>query len=57
MGGKEEKRGACRGKSLIICLPKKPHHNRVENTPGRAGEKKRAVWGRQSDGEDEWVCI
>ena len=24
----------------------KPHHNRVENTPGRTGEKKRAVWGR-----------
>ena len=24
----------------------KPHHNRVENTPGRIGEKKRAVWGR-----------
>ena len=24
----------------------KPHHNRVENTPGRAGEKKRAVRGR-----------
>ena len=21
MGGKEEKRGACRGESLIICLP------------------------------------
>ena len=42
MGGKEKKRGACRGESLIICLPKKPHHNRVENTLNhkRVEEKK-----------------
>ena len=49
MGGKEEKRGGCRGESLIIYLPKnhtttvwRPHHqgcgeekekSSVENTP------------------------
>ena len=51
MGGKEEKRGACRGESLIICLPKN-HTTTVWRThtegPGRRKE-------RCGNGEDEWV--
>ena len=41
MGGKEEKRGACRGESLIICLP----ISHFRSTTKQCGNKEKSSVG------------
>lgn len=56
MGGKEEKRGACRGESLIICLPISLPLNH-KTTQRSVGIRKRGSVGMEQmrSGEVEWV--
>ena len=65
MGGKEEKRGACRGESLIICLPipTTTSHFRSTTKPliKERGKRRAERCGKGSDVEqmrrmDEMVC-
>ena len=60
MGGKEEKRGACRGESLIICLPISLFRSTTkplikEWVEKKSGARKVEVWRWCGDGVDERV--
>ena len=56
MGGKEEKRGACRGESLIICLPipTTTSHFRSTTKPliKQCGNKEKRTCGNGADEKD-----
>ena len=54
MGGKEEKRGACRGESLIICLPiptTTSHFRSTINHTTKCGNKEKRKCGNGEQSE------